>query len=67
MTTETTKKLKLDKSDIRSIFWRSGFLQASWNFERMQALGFAFQMVPAIKKLYPDKNSPERKAAIKRH
>lgn len=33
----------------------------------MQALGFAYSMVPVIKRLYPDPNSQERKDAIKRH
>lgn len=33
----------------------------------MQALGFAYSMVPVIKRLYPDPNSVERKNAIKRH
>lgn len=58
---------KLTRGDVVSTFVRSNFLQASWNFERMQALGYAFQMVPAIRRLYPDQDSQERKDAIKRH
>lgn len=58
---------KVTKSDLNAVFMRSNLFQGSWNFERMQALGFAFSMVPVIKRLYPDQNSPERKAAIKRH
>ena len=42
------------------------FFQGSWNFERMQALGFCFSMVPAIKRLYPE-NNDARRQAIKRH
>lgn len=57
---------KLTRGDFLNTFVRSNFLQASWNFERMQSLGYAFQMVPAIKRLYPA-GSEERKAAIKRH
>lgn len=57
---------KLTSGDFINSFIRSNFLQASWNFERMQALGYAFQMVPVIKRLYPE-GSDERKAAIKRH
>jgi PTS system mannose-specific IID component len=45
---------------------RSNLFQGSWNFERMQALGFCFCMVPAIRRLYPE-NNDDRKAAIKRH
>lgn len=58
---------KVTKSDLNGVFLRSNLFQGSWNFERMQALGFAFSMVPVIKRLYPDPNSQERKDAIKRH
>ncbi|MCX2958684.1 MAG: PTS system mannose/fructose/sorbose family transporter subunit IID, partial [Serratia symbiotica] len=47
-------------------FMRSNLFQGSWNFERMQALGFCFAMVPVIRRLYPE-NSYDRKQAIKRH
>lgn len=55
---------KLTKSDLTSIFIRSNFHQGSWNFERMQALGYCFAMIPAIKRLY---TGEERKKALKRH
>ncbi|WP_294403946.1 PTS mannose transporter subunit IID [uncultured Clostridium sp.] len=55
---------KLTKSDLRSIFIRSNFHQGSWNFERMQALGYCFAMIPAIKRLY---TGEDRKKALKRH
>ncbi|MBD2779776.1 PTS mannose transporter subunit IID [Xenorhabdus szentirmaii] len=57
---------KLTQSDIRGVFIRSNLFQGSWNFERMQALGFCFSMVPVIRRLYPE-NTEERKQAIKRH
>ncbi|MCG3471658.1 PTS mannose transporter subunit IID [Xenorhabdus bovienii] len=57
---------KLTQSDIRGVFLRSNLCQGSWNFERMQALGFCFSMVPVIRRLYPE-NTEERKQAIKRH
>ncbi|WP_113625902.1 PTS mannose transporter subunit IID [Pectobacterium peruviense] len=57
---------KLTDSDIRAVFIRSNLFQGSWNFERMQALGFCFSMAPVIRRLYPE-NSEERKQAIKRH
>ncbi len=60
------KQVKLTKADINACFVRSNLLQGSWNFERMQALGYAFGMVPAIRRLYPE-GSQERKDAIKRH
>lgn len=57
---------KLTSGDIRAVFIRSNLFQGSWNFERMQALGFCFSMVPVIRRLYPEKND-DRKQAIKRH
>ncbi|EPL9568395.1 PTS mannose transporter subunit IID [Providencia rettgeri] len=64
-TTQSTEK-KLTQSDIRGVFLRSNLFQGSWNFERMQALGFCFSMVPVIRRLYPE-NNDDRKQAIKRH
>lgn len=63
---DQTAVKKLTASDIRGVFMRSNLFQGSWNFERMQALGFCFCMVPAIRHLYPE-NNDDRKAAIKRH
>ncbi|PTY79537.1 PTS mannose family transporter subunit IID [Heyndrickxia sporothermodurans] len=59
------KELRLSKKDRISVWWRSTFLQGSWNYERMQNGGWAFSMIPAIKKLY--KSKEERAAALKRH
>ena len=59
------QKLKLSKADRLKICWRSTFLQGSWNYERMQNGGYAYSMVPAIKKLYSKKE--DRAAALKRH
>lgn len=58
-------KVKLTKSDRRSVMLRSTFLQGSWNYERMQNGGWAFAMIPAIKRLYTTKE--EQAAALKRH
>jgi len=55
---------KLTKSDLTSMFIRSNLHQGSWNYERMQALGYCFAMVPVIKRLY---TGDERKQALKRH
>lgn len=56
---------KLNQKDIRSMFVRSWFLLGSFNFERMQSIGFCVTLIPAIKKLY--KNKEDQKAALKRH
>jgi PTS system mannose-specific IID component len=54
----------LTKSDLVSIFIRSNFLLGSFNFERMQAIGFCVSMIPALKKLY---KGDDLKAALQRH
>ena len=58
-------KFKLSKRDRLRVFWRSQFLQASWNFERMQNIGWAYAMIPALKKMYTSKE--DRSSALKRH
>ena len=59
------KKVQLTQKDINAVAWRHQFLQGSWNYERMQNGGWAYSMIPAIKKLYPDKD--QQIAALKRH
>ncbi len=59
------KKVTLDKKIRRSVMWRSMFLQGSWNYERMQNGGWAYSLIPALKKLYP--SGDEAKEALKRH
>jgi PTS system mannose-specific IID component len=57
--------MRLSAASRLRALWRSLFLQAGWNFERLQNLGFAFCMEPALRELYPD---PERRAAaLRRH
>ena len=60
-----TEKLQLSKSDRKKVWWRSTFLQGSWNYERMQNLGWAYALIPAIKKLYTSKE--DQAAALQRH
>ncbi len=59
------KELRLSKKDRISVWWRSTFIQGSWNYERMQNGGWAYAMIPAIKRLY--KTKEDRSAALKRH
>ena len=56
---------KLTKGDRFNMFMRTNLQQASFNYERMHALGMCFDMVPAIKRLYDTKE--EQVAALKRH
>lgn len=59
------EKIQLSKKDRFSVALRHQFLQGSWNYERMQNGGWAFSIIPAIKKLYSSEE--ERIAALKRH
>lgn len=58
---------RISEKGMRETLIRSNLHQASWNYERMQALGFLYSMVPTIRELYPDANDPNRKDAIARH
>lgn len=60
-----TEQIKLSKADRQKVWWRSQFLQGSWNYERMQNLGWAYSLIPAIKKLYTTKE--DQAAALTRH
>ena len=60
-----TEKIQLSKSDRQKVWWRSTFLQGSWNYERMQNLGWAYSLIPALKKLYTKKE--DQTAALERH
>src|SRR3990172_8971865 len=53
--------MKDDRKDIRTfdlvrVLLRAFLIQASWSFDRMQTLGFAYAMLPALRRLYPDSN-----------
>lgn len=43
---------KLTRKDLTAIGWRSAFLQASFNYERMQGCGYLFSVLPGLKKIY---------------
>lgn len=56
----------LTKDDLKKICIRSCALEASWNFERQQHMGFAFAMMPALEKIYGN-NEAGKKEAAQRH
>ncbi|WP_010240694.1 PTS system mannose/fructose/sorbose family transporter subunit IID [Clostridium arbusti] len=65
MANENNNEKKLTKADRVNMFIRSNLQQASFNYERIHGLGFCFDMVPAIKRLYATKE--ERIRALKAH
>ncbi len=52
-------------ADRRTIYWRSYALQSAFSFDRMQALGFVWTLIPFLEKIYG--KTDELKAALKRH
>ena len=55
----------LSKSDLRRVFLRSMALEANFNFETWQNTGFAFSLIPVLKKLY--KAPADMGQALRRH
>lgn len=53
------------RREIRNVFFRSLALEASFNFERMQATGFCYSMIPVLRKLYKTRESMGK--ALERH
>lgn len=54
-----------EKKIVRSLFLNSFLLEASYNYERQQGLGFCVGMIPTIKRLYQTKE--EQAKALERH
>jgi mannose PTS system EIID component len=48
---------------LGEILVRSFFLQAQWNFQRMQNLGWLFSLWPALRRLYPSSDARARVAS----
>lgn len=44
----------ITKKDLNRVFRRAFGMQFSWNYERMQALGYCWTILPTLKKLYKD-------------
>lgn len=61
--TELTQKIS--KRDLYKMAFRSFFLQASFNYERMQAGGWLYSLLPALKRVY--KSKKDLSEAMKRH
>ena len=54
MITMTESSRKLTKKDITKLAFRTVLLQSSFNYERMQAGGWLFAMLPFLKKIHGD-------------
>ncbi|MGG7076411.1 PTS system mannose/fructose/sorbose family transporter subunit IID [Clostridium sardiniense] len=45
----------ITKKDLNKMVWKSLFLQASFNYERMQACGWLYGLLPGLKKIHTNK------------
>lgn len=48
---------KVNRKDLAAVFFRSFFIQGSWNFKAMLGIGFAFAAAPIAKRLHKDEKS----------
>lgn len=53
---DKTPAAALDKRTLNRMVWRSLFLQASFNYERMQAGGWLYAILPGLEKIHKDKD-----------
>ena len=52
---DLTPAPQLDKKTLNKMVWLSCFLQASFNYERMQACGWLWGMLPGVQKIHTNK------------
>ena len=52
---DLTPAPQLDKKTLNKMVWLSCFLQASFNYERMQACGWLWGMLPGLQKIHTNK------------
>ena len=52
---DNSKEKVITKKDLNNMVWRSLLLQASFNYERMQAGGWLYSILPGLKKIHKNK------------
>lgn len=57
---------KLTNKELKSVFYRSIAYNSSFNYERQLNLGWAFSLMPVLRKLYGD-DKEKMKKALQRH
>ena len=62
---DQSKEKVLTSKDLMRMAWRSLFLQASFNYERMQANGWLYSIMPSLRKVH--KNEEDLKKSMAMH
>ena len=62
---DMSKEKVITKKDLNLMVWRSLLLQASFNYERMQAGGWLYSILPGLKKIH--KNKEDLSNSMKLH
>ena len=52
---DTISEKVITKKELKKIMFRSYLLQSSFNYERMQAGGWTYSLIPGLKKIHRDK------------
>lgn len=60
-----TKAKELEPKQLRHLVWRSLLLQASFNYERMQAAGWLYSILPGLRHVH--KNKKDLSKSMKDH
>ena len=55
---------RFTKKDFRGVFWRSFTLLGSFNYERMEGLGFLYAIMPLLRKIYKDDDEGLKAALV---
>ncbi|MFV0432226.1 MAG: PTS system mannose/fructose/sorbose family transporter subunit IID [Alphaproteobacteria bacterium] len=61
---DQSKEKVITSSDINKMAWRSLFLQASFNYERMQANGWLYSILPGLRKIHKNENDLKKSMAM---
>lgn len=62
---KTINKVVTKRDLIKAGLWGSLFLQSSFNFVKMQGIGWAYAIIPVLKKIHTNKD--DLKASLKMH
>ena len=52
---ESALEKKVTKKDLVKVWWRSLFIMSTINYERFQSMGYAYSMIPVLKKIVHNK------------